>query len=204
MPQAVTTLSEACIHAARHSHALIVDEWINGSLPMYGYFYAQYLFSSTITLVISSLLGSSLGSSSDTEGLETAMEILRRMTDHGNLAAAEFSENLVRVRGVLKNGAGMETGYLYSGGTEDHAKDDGDVYDTSSAVVVSNLPDLPGISTSTAPGPGFTTEMAFLEPTMQDFLGQSGSEMDLVQSEGISIGDVGVGGLETWPVLWTS
>lgn len=157
-----------------------------------------------MALVISSLLGSSLGNSSDIEALETAMEILRRMTDHGNLAAAEFYENLVRIRGVLRNGAGTETGYSYSDGTEDHARNDDDVYDSSPAVVVPNLPDLPDISTSTAPGPGFTTEMAFLEPTMQDFLGQTRSEMDLVQPEDISIGNVGVGGLESWPVLWTS
>lgn len=204
MPQAVITLSEACIHAARHSHILVVDEWINGSLPMYGYFYAQYLFSSTVALVISSFLGSSLGNSSDIEALDTAMEILRRMTDHGNLAAAEFYENLVRIREVLRNGAGTETGYSYSDGAEGHARNDDDVYDSSPAVVVPNLPDLPGISTSTAPGPGFTTEMAFLEPTMQDFLGQTRSEMDLVQPEDISIGNVGDGGLESWPVLWAS
>ena len=95
--QAVITLSEACIHAARHSRTLVVDEWINGSLPMYGYFYAQYLFFSTLTLVISSLLGPiSIGNFSDIESLETAIEILHRMTDHGNIAAAEFYENLLR------------------------------------------------------------------------------------------------------------
>lgn len=68
---------------------------------MHGYFYAQYLFSSTLTLVISSLLvPSSIGNSNDTESLETAMEMLHRMTDHGNLAATEFYENLLRVRQI--------------------------------------------------------------------------------------------------------
>lgn len=195
MPQAVVTLSEACIHAARHSHALVVDEWINGSLPMYGYFYAQYLFSSTLTLVISSLLGSStIGNTTDIETLETGIEILHRMTDHGNLAAAEFYENLIRVKQTLNQSANLADKDQCESHIHEH-NSNSSIYNTPDAIV--DLPDLP--NTSTTPGIGFTTEMAFLEPTMQDFLGRSGNEMDLVQPGGLSFGE-----LDSWPTLWTS
>ncbi|EYE90691.1 Zn(II)2Cys6 transcription factor [Aspergillus ruber CBS 135680] len=195
MPQAVITLSEACIHAARHSHSLVVDEWINGSLPMYGYFYAQYLFSSTLTLVISSLLGSSaIGNTADTEALETGIEILHRMTDHGNLAAAEFYENLIRVKETLNPSTTFADEDYRENNIHEH-NNNSSVYNTPDAIV--NLPDLP--NASTASGIGFTTEMAFLEPTMQEFLGRSGSDMDLVQPEDLSLRE-----LDSWPTLWTS
>lgn len=34
--QTLKTLADACIHAARHTHSLIVEEWTNGSMPIYG------------------------------------------------------------------------------------------------------------------------------------------------------------------------
>lgn len=46
--QTLKTLSDACIHAARHNHSLIVGEWTNGSLPIIGYFYAHYIFSAAL------------------------------------------------------------------------------------------------------------------------------------------------------------
>lgn len=171
---------------------------------MYGYFYAQYLFSSTLTLVISSLLGpSSIGNSSDIESLDTAIEILHRMTDHGNLAAAEFYENLLRVRQALQRDTDTDTGNYNVNGAECHEETNPKrAHDSSTAEIASQneLPELP--STSPAPASGFTTEMALLEPTMQDFLGRSGSDMDLAQSGEISIGDAA--GLDSWPILWTS
>lgn len=46
------TLGDACINAARHTHALIVEEWTNGSMPIFGYFYAHYLFSCALIMVV--------------------------------------------------------------------------------------------------------------------------------------------------------
>lgn len=159
---------------------------------MYGYFYAQYLFSSTLTLVISSLLGSgAIGNAADIEALETGIEILHRMTDHGNLAAAEFYENLIRVKQTLNPTSHADEEYRE---THIHEHNNSNVYNTPDAIV--DLPDLP--NTSTASGIGFTTEMAFLEPTMQDFLGRSGNDMDLVQPGELSLGE-----LDSWPTLWT-
>ncbi|PLB47539.1 fungal-specific transcription factor [Aspergillus steynii IBT 23096] len=192
LPQPVGTLSEACIHAARHSHALVIDEWVNGSLPMYGYFYAQYLFSAVIVLVISSLLPS-IGNPADIESLDTAIEILHRMSDHGNLAAAEFYENLRRVKQVLPtdksanvdhdNQTQMPGQALYS-----------PIIPTNGAHVM---------EPAAANFAGFTTEMAFLEPTMQEFLGRSDNEMDLVDPDLLTI--EGAAGLNAWPTpFWTS
>ncbi|KAE8133528.1 fungal-specific transcription factor domain-containing protein [Aspergillus pseudotamarii] len=196
-PQPVITLSEACIHAARHSHTLIIEEWVNGSLPMYGYFYAQYLFSSAIILVMSGLLPS-IGTTADLEFLETAIEILRRMKDHGNLAAAEFYENLKRVKQCLPSGSGA-MGIPHDGGG--YSPEQSRLSVGGGAANVDQILDPNGLST--VPVAGLTTEMAFLEPTMQDFLGRSNNEMDLINPSVFSIDEST--GIYAWPsTFWTS
>lgn len=86
--QTLKTLGDACIHAARHTHSLIVEEWTNGCMPIYGHFYAHYLFSSALIMVISSEIHPEIDN--DFDLFETATGILRAMSDHGNLAATEF------------------------------------------------------------------------------------------------------------------
>ncbi|GLA13099.1 hypothetical protein AnigIFM62618_009621 [Aspergillus niger] len=189
----VITLSEACIHAARHSHALIIEEWVNGSLPMYGYFYAQYFFSSCIALVISSLLPS-IGNPADLESLDTATEILHRMSEHGNLAAAEFYENLKRVKETLATKPGVVN----------------DSHERRSQTPRHSLASLPAGGPAAdphaigiVPATGYTTEMAFLEPTMQDFLGRSENEIDAIQPYDLFIDDHAT--IAAWPAtMWTS
>jgi hypothetical protein len=97
--QPVLTLGEACIHAARHSHSLILTKWIHGSLPVFGYFHAHYLFSSALVLAMSSFLP--IGSASDLSAFETGLEVLRAVSENGNLAAAEFYHNLEQVKYCL-------------------------------------------------------------------------------------------------------
>ncbi|KAE8409884.1 fungal-specific transcription factor domain-containing protein [Aspergillus pseudonomiae] len=190
-PQPVITLSEACIHAARHSHTLITEEWVNGSLPMYGYFYAQYLFSSAIILVMSGLLPS-IGTTADLEFLETAIEILRRMKDHGNLAAAEFYENLKRVKQCLPSGSGNNA--IPRSYTPEQSR-------LSVGDAAANVDHI--LDSTAVPVVGLTTEMAFLEPTMQDFLGRTNNEMDLINPGVFSIEDST--GIDAWPTtFWTS
>ncbi|PYI11498.1 fungal-specific transcription factor [Aspergillus sclerotiicarbonarius CBS 121057] len=195
LPQPVITLSEACIHAARHSHTLIVEEWVNGSLPMYGYFYAQYLFSSCIALVISGLLPF-IGNPADLESLETATEILHRMSDHGNLAAAEFYENLKRVKQALPTNPGsINNDHDGCSHTRKHS------LASVSATAGNQVVDPHSIGT--LPATGYTTEMAFSEPTMQDFLGRSENEMDFIHPYDLLIDDSAT--LAAWPAtLWTS
>ncbi|KAF9887021.1 hypothetical protein FE257_010637 [Aspergillus nanangensis] len=97
--QPVLTLGEACIHAARHSHTLILTKFIHGSLPVFGYFHAHYLFSSALVLAMSSFLP--IGSPSDQGAFETGLEVLHSMSENGNLAAAEFYHNLEQVKYCL-------------------------------------------------------------------------------------------------------
>ncbi|PYH49707.1 uncharacterized protein BP01DRAFT_396353 [Aspergillus saccharolyticus JOP 1030-1] len=163
LPQPVITISEACIHAARHSHSLIIEEWVNSSLPMYGYFYAQYLFSYCIALVISGLLPS-IGNPADLETLGTATEILHRMSDQGNLAAAEFSGDLRRVKQALP-ATSDDTHY----GEEPRSHTPGQSVPSILATAVD--PALKTHSIGPSQSASYTMEMAFLEPTMQDFLG---------------------------------
>lgn len=67
-------------------------EWTNGSLPIMGYFYAHYLFSAALIMVLSSQIQSD--NHSDYAVFETAFEILRAMRDHDNLTATKFCDNL--------------------------------------------------------------------------------------------------------------
>ncbi|KAJ6181365.1 hypothetical protein N7485_000007 [Penicillium canescens] len=96
--QIIRTLGDACVHAARHTHSMIMEEWINGSLPIFGCFYADYLFSCALIMVVSSQLHDNR---SDFALFEMASEILHAMSGHGNLAATEFYDNLEGVRQFL-------------------------------------------------------------------------------------------------------
>ncbi|KAJ9293607.1 transcriptional regulator family: Fungal Specific TF [Paecilomyces variotii] len=193
VPQAVVTLSEACIQAGRHSHSLIVKEWIDGSLPMFGYFHSQYLFSSALVLIISSLLP--FGNLSDLGLFETAVEILRSMSAHGNLAAAEFYANLERIKQCLGEKPNRSTTSDVHNSTEQLIP-----RNTVSAVGAAPFgPDIPGGSAyssiadypfpSTAMASGFTTEMAFQNPTMQEFLALSDIDLGPLDPTGIAVGD---------------
>lgn len=97
--QPVLTLSEACIHAARHSHSMILTRWINGTMPTFGYFHAHYLFSSALILAMSSFVP--IGNPNDMSCFDSALDLLRSMSENGNLAAAEFYNNLEQVKMCL-------------------------------------------------------------------------------------------------------
>ncbi|KAJ5699904.1 hypothetical protein N7536_002917 [Penicillium majusculum] len=234
--QPVLTLSEACIHAARHSHSMILTRWINGSMPTFGYFHAHYLFSSALILAMSSFVP--IGSPTDMTGFDSALDLLRSMTENGNLAAAEFYHNLEQVKVCLAAYRGLRRGEgsadLAAGGgvvanTNANASRSGAgalaLSGTSSDLATATTPFLdslplnPPTSTSASvsasiPPPsliptthdilasatqpvhshgidaytyplrdtvsGYTTEMAFLEPTMQDFLAQSDIDLGLL------------------------
>ncbi|KAJ5180891.1 hypothetical protein N7492_004101 [Penicillium capsulatum] len=81
------TLGDACIQAARHTHSLIVEEWVNGPMSIFGYFYAHYLFSRALIMVISSQVHPD--SVTDFALFATSLEILRAMSDHDNLTCVQ-------------------------------------------------------------------------------------------------------------------
>lgn len=215
--QPVLTLSEACIHAARHSHSMILTRWINGTCPSFGYFHAHYLFSSALILAMSSFVP--IGNPNDMSGFDSALDVLRSMSENGNLAAAEFYHNLEQVKVCLD---------AYRGASRPQKSDTGpelnvDMANSPTAAALrtisgmastlaapSSSAGLPGILSSAPAAPalhsgadpllagqpshgpdayilpprdtinGYTTEMAFLEPTMQDFLAQSDIDLGLL------------------------
>ena len=226
--QPVLTLSEACIHAARHSHSMILTRWINGTMPTFGYFHAHYLFSSALILAMSSFVP--IGNPTDMSGFDSALDLLRSMTENGNLAAAEFYHNLEQVKVCLdayrgnptsrprRNdgglglegpaqtvpGLGSQSANIPStvpglGPTPNIVPVSSTPMASSSMMlssVLSSAPVLPNDNEILAGQPpsgpegymmpardttsAYTTEMAFLEPTMQDFLAQSDMDLGLL------------------------
>ncbi|OQE43197.1 hypothetical protein PENCOP_c003G05258 [Penicillium coprophilum] len=230
--QPVLTLSEACIHAARHSHSMILTRWINGSMPTFGYFHAHYLFSSALILAMSSFVP--IGSPTDMTGFDSALDLLRSMTENGNLAAAEFYHNLEQVKvclaayqGVRRGGGSIELAAPGGVTSNINANASDDAPSGAGALALSGpssglgtattpflntlalnpstsipppslMPTTHDILASAATQPvnshgidaysyplrdnvnGYTTEMAFLEPTMQDFLAQSDIDLGLL------------------------
>lgn len=162
---------------------------------MYGYFYAQYLFSSCIALVISGLLPS-IGNPADLEALETATEILHRMNSQGNLAASEFHENLKRVKQALPANSDNARA-----GQEPRSHTPRLSIPSVQGIVAD--PELESYNDGVLPPANYTTEMAFLEPTMQDFLGTSDYDMNLVNPNDLQID--GTEDFDMWPgILWAS
>lgn len=189
---AVLTLNEACIHAARHSHSIILEKWIHGSLPAFGYFHAQYLFSSAMILAISSLMLKE--GTSDQDSFETALRLLHGMKENGNLAAAEFYSHLEKMKiclddyfGNSKNGpnAPIQPSSLYLSSSLLQ----GSVNDASAAENYSGM-SFDNIQALTGDGPSYTTEMAFLEPTMESFLAQSNLNLGFPHSVDSFMNDV--------------
>ncbi|KAH6719385.1 fungal-specific transcription factor [Leptodontidium sp. MPI-SDFR-AT-0119] len=183
--QAALTLAEACIHAAKHSHSLIIHQWTSGSLPIFGYFNVQYLFSSAMVLLMSSLIATE-SATSDMEAFETAAQILRCMSGDGNLTAAEFSKNLEEVKRSFeiykaRRNPDHSSGDASGAGVVDSAlsltAENGDISTAFGSGMNASMRNAPG---------GFTTEMAFLEPTMQNFLAQSDFDLGLLNPSEMS------------------
>ncbi|KAL2815081.1 fungal-specific transcription factor domain-containing protein [Aspergillus cavernicola] len=216
--QPLLTLAEACIHAARHSHSLILNKWFSGSLPVFGYFHAHYLFSSSLVLAMSSFV--SIGSPADIGAFETGLEVLSFMSENGNLAASEFYHNLEQVKSCLDQyragrannnprdriftattAPGLGDTLLLATSTAPTASIT-TTTTTSTGVIPSGpilAPTMNFMNTGYQPSEdispdrepsygqsqgdlagGFTTAMAFMEPTMQDFLAQSDLDLGLL------------------------
>ncbi|EFX06169.1 c6 zinc finger domain containing protein [Grosmannia clavigera kw1407] len=92
----VMALSEACIVAARASHRLLKQLWMDGAIATFGYFDAHYIFSSTLVLVLASLLNRH--SSADRDAVGLSLQLLQSMADDGNLPARELLDRLVSLQ----------------------------------------------------------------------------------------------------------
>ncbi|RAK73606.1 transcription factor domain-containing protein [Aspergillus fijiensis CBS 313.89] len=184
--QPVLTLGEACVHAARHTHSIILTRWINGSMPTFGYFHAHYLFSSALVLAMSSF--TPMGSAADMNSFETGLEVLRSMSENGNLAASEFYQHLKVVHECLgrylsdrrrsQNAAAAATAAIGPGVAT--AAVVSTTVDGGPAAAAAGVEEFLPVELRDSSG-GFTTAMAFMEPTMQDFLAQSDFDLGMLQ-----------------------
>ncbi|PLB52500.1 hypothetical protein P170DRAFT_402737 [Aspergillus steynii IBT 23096] len=91
----VSALAETCVVAARSSNNLLIQLWVEGSLAVFGYLDAQYIFSSTIILSMSAVLQDS---EPDRDAVETATDILQSMAEDGNLPAGRFYQHLREIQ----------------------------------------------------------------------------------------------------------
>ncbi|KAJ5782065.1 hypothetical protein N7457_003839 [Penicillium paradoxum] len=194
--QTLKTLSDACIHAARHTHSLIIEEWTNGSLPVFGYFYAHYLFSSALIMVISSLVYPE--NSNDFALFEAAFEILRTMSSHGNLAATEFYDNLEGLKQCLDTRISSEIDHTQNASSRiADTLTDGLMMPSSQLGTLGNIASMTEATAST--NSNSTNDMAFLGESMEEFLAQPDVDFDLLAP---SLADA----VYSWPnlSLWTS
>ncbi|KIW85542.1 hypothetical protein Z517_00934 [Fonsecaea pedrosoi CBS 271.37] len=93
-----TALAEACVHAARSSNQILDQLWVDGSLATFGFFDAQYLFSSTLVLLIETLLRPD---TSDSEAVSTAIYLLKTISEEGNLPAYRYYGHLMQLQTTI-------------------------------------------------------------------------------------------------------
>lgn len=174
LPESALTLAETCIQCSRHSFRLLSEAWIHGSFVIFDYFYTQYLFSVATNLALSSLLGSPQ-SQSDGDNFNTAVDIIRQLSQSGNFAAKEFCEHLDAMQESM----------------EKIRNDNLAQRITPPAPPFSNEPVVPFT------GSMMTAGMALAEPSLQEFL----AETDLAISD---IDNPSFDPLQTpyWPGIW--
>ena len=188
----LVTLSEACIHSARHSLALCVNEWTGGSLATFGYTFPAYLFSAALILMLSSLLP--LGDPSDLTSAETAMEILRNLSLSDQLASRDLYERIQRVHQCLHSSPFRPAPAATQVPTIDFASEPPIVQGSGRPLRSSQLssnPQYPVVPPEDLSHmifdsnvPYLTTEMALHQPTMLDFLTQSDVDFELLDPVG--------------------
>ncbi|CAG8127802.1 unnamed protein product [Penicillium olsonii] len=185
----LATLSEACIHSARHSLALCVNEWTVGSLSKYGYTFPAYLFSAALVLMLSSLLP--LGDPSDLATAETAMEMLRSLSLSDQLISKDYYERIQRVHQCLHSSSFRPSSIAPRSSNVEGFNELSVDQDTTATPL---QPCRPPARNPIAPAedlshlifdshvPYLTTEMALHQPTMLDFLTQSDVDFGLPDS----------------------
>ncbi|CAI7568297.1 unnamed protein product [Penicillium bialowiezense] len=188
----LVTLSEACIHSARHSLALCVNEWTGGSLATFGYTFPTYIFSAALILILSSLLP--LGDPSDLTSAETAMEILRNLSLSDQLASRDLYERIQRVHQCLHRSPFRPALAATQGPAVDFSNEP-PVSQASGRPLrsgqLSSNPQYPIVPPEDLSRmifdsnvPYLTTEMALHQPTMLDFLTQSDVDFELLDPVG--------------------
>ncbi|KAM3077955.1 hypothetical protein ACMFMF_004368 [Clarireedia jacksonii] len=154
----VSTIAEACIHAARHSNELLTEAWAEGTLATFGYFDAQYIFSSAVILEIASILNAQ---SIDSTLLQSSVHQLQFMAESGNLPAIEFCGQLEAVKLACEE---YRSRIAIS---------------TNSSITVNSNEANQEASIGSMQFDAFTTERALAQGSMRDFLDEDVFPFDL-------------------------
>ncbi|EME47290.1 hypothetical protein DOTSEDRAFT_69282 [Dothistroma septosporum NZE10] len=107
-------LADACVQSARTTNQLLSKLFIEGNLAVFGYFDAHYLFSSTLILVISACMSPAASTS---EGVATALSLLKAMADNGNISARDYLGRLEHIRSKVshvRSGVEVIEGRIFS------------------------------------------------------------------------------------------
>jgi len=157
---------------------MITDAWIHGTFATFGFFNTQYLFSASIILAVSSLLGTP-ESQADGENFDNAAELLKQLAGSGNLCAKEYVEHVEAIRSsmaAIKEGAPpahqpVSRGNVSAGGAQ----------------VTANP-----LATS-----AMTAGMALADPLLQGFLADTNLDMQALDNPALY-------GLPSaaWPEVW--
>ncbi|KAE8418142.1 fungal-specific transcription factor domain-containing protein [Aspergillus pseudocaelatus] len=184
----LAALCEACIHAARYSLKLCVDEFTNGSIASFGYAFPAFIFSSALVLVVSSILP--FGSVDDLPSVDTAIEMLNILSASDNLPAKDLHEHLQRVRQCLQHHQSNLTSPVIEKGCNDIGNPSSMPNQLLQLPLQSGTcPSLDQLSLNlAAPGSSvidfarssLTTEMALQNPLMQEFMEQSSMDIGLI------------------------
>ncbi len=89
---ALLTVTEACVHAAKHSVALCSEAWTSGSIGMYSYDFPGFLFTAALALLVCAYIQQEPFEAVD--GIDTVREVLQTLSSCGNLSARDFFDHL--------------------------------------------------------------------------------------------------------------
>ncbi|KAL2841968.1 fungal-specific transcription factor domain-containing protein [Aspergillus pseudodeflectus] len=187
---AVIALSQACIHSARHTMSLCADEWTKGSLPVYGYAFAQYIFTSSLALIVATFLPG--GSSDDLEHVNTSLEMLSCLVANGSMVAHDLLIHLQRVQTCLQqsnqpsqfsSGSPHQTPPAQCRMSSPHLPSD---RPQQPLLTAHTFPDQLPISAVTELQPPAQSDTTPYQPVMQDFLAQSVMGIDFLDSSDFS------------------
>ncbi|RAL09417.1 uncharacterized protein BO97DRAFT_168384 [Aspergillus homomorphus CBS 101889] len=204
----LVALKDACIHSARHTLILCADEWTNGSSSTYGYAFAQYIFTSALILIISSLLPG--GTAEDFASVDTAVEMLNSLVANGSLVADDLYQHLIRAQNCLRTGRFASRFPITESETNHYLNTSFSPPDNFShnpnldvqSLNPSTMIHTPGLGNAVTGDPMYlTAEMALYQPLMQDFLTQSVGDLGC-----LDIPEVPAAGSDVWPglPLWTT
>lgn len=99
-PALVLALADACVQSAKMMNSLLSRLFEQGSLAVYGYFDAHYLFASTLILIIAEAIEPE---PSSTDAVSMAFSLLTSMAASGNISAGDYLSRLRQIKTTMNS-----------------------------------------------------------------------------------------------------